>query len=40
MEVPMTRSTASAAHLDWLPTLLAVAGDLQVKDKRIKGYKD
>ena len=40
MEVTMTRSTASAAHLDWLPTLLAVASDLQVKDKRLKGYND
>jgi arylsulfatase A-like enzyme len=40
MEVTMTRSTASAAHLDWLPTLLDVAGDLQVKDKLLKGYKD
>jgi arylsulfatase len=27
------------AHLDWLPTLLAMAGDTQVKDKLLKGYK-
>jgi hypothetical protein len=27
------------AHLDWLPTLLAVAGDTQVTDKLLKGYK-
>jgi len=26
------------AHLDWLPTLLAIAGDAQVKDKLLKGY--
>ena len=28
-----------AAHLDMLPTLLAVAGDTQVKDKLLQGYK-
>jgi len=27
------------AHLDMLPTLLAVAGDTQVKDKLLQGYK-
>ena len=27
------------AHLDLLPTLLAVAGDTQMKDKLLKGYK-
>jgi len=26
------------AHLDWLPTLLAIAGDTQVTDKLLKGY--
>jgi arylsulfatase A-like enzyme len=26
------------AHLDWLPTILAVAGDTQVTDKLLKGY--
>ena len=28
-----------AAHLDMLPTLLAVAGDPQIKDKLLTGYK-
>jgi arylsulfatase A-like enzyme len=32
-------SNEMVAHLDWLPTLLAVAGDSQVKDKLLKGYK-
>jgi arylsulfatase A-like enzyme len=32
-------SNELVAHLDWLPTLLAVAGDSQVKDKLLKGYK-
>ena len=32
-------SNEIVAHLDWLPTLLAVAGDTQVKDKLLKGYK-
>ena len=27
------------SHLDWLPTLVAAAGDAQVKDKLLKGYK-
>ena len=27
------------AHLDWLPTLLAIAGDTEVKEKLLKGYK-
>ena len=27
------------AHLDWLPTLLAIAGGTQVKDKLLNGYK-
>ena len=27
------------AHLDWLPTLLAIAGDTQVKEKLAKGTK-
>src|SRR3990172_11711434 len=27
------------AHHDWLPTLLAMAGDTQGKDKLLKGYK-
>jgi arylsulfatase len=32
-------SNEMVAHLDWLPTLMAVAGDTQVKDKLLKGYK-
>jgi arylsulfatase A-like enzyme len=32
-------SNEMVAHLDWLPTLLAVAGDTQVTDKLLKGYK-
>jgi arylsulfatase A-like enzyme len=32
-------SNEIVAHLDWLPTLLAVAGDAQVTDKLLKGYK-
>jgi arylsulfatase A-like enzyme len=32
-------SNEIVAHLDWLPTLLAVAGDTDVKDKLLKGYK-
>ena len=31
-------SNEIVAHLDWLPTLLAVAGDTQVTDKLLKGY--
>jgi arylsulfatase A-like enzyme len=36
---PGTVSNEMVAHLDWLPTLLAVAGDTQVTDKLLKGYK-
>ena len=32
-------SNEIVAHLDWLPTLLAMAGDTEVKDKLLKGYK-
>jgi len=32
-------SNELVAHHDWLPTLLAVAGDTQVSDKLLKGYK-
>jgi arylsulfatase len=32
-------SNEMVAHLDWLPTLLAVAGDTEVKGKLLKGYK-
>ncbi len=36
---PGTVSNDIVAHLDMLPTLLAVAGDTEVKDKLAKGYK-
>jgi arylsulfatase len=36
---PDTVSNEMVAHLDWLPTLLAVAGDTAVKDNLLKGYK-
>jgi arylsulfatase len=32
-------SNEIVAHHDWLPTLLAVAGDAQVTDKLLKGYQ-
>ena len=32
-------SNEIVAHLDMLPTLLAIAGDTQVKDKLLTGYK-
>ena len=32
-------SNEIVAHHDWLPTLLAMAGDTQVKEKLLKGYK-
>ena len=32
-------SNEMVAHHDWLPTLLAMAGDTEVKDKLLKGYK-
>jgi arylsulfatase A-like enzyme len=32
-------SNEIVAHHDWLPTLLAVAGDPQVTDKLLKGYR-
>jgi len=32
-------STEIVAHLDWLPTLLAVAGDAEVTNKLRKGYR-
>ncbi len=32
-------SNDMVAHHDWLPTLLAMAGDTQVKDSLLKGYK-
>jgi len=36
---PGTVSNDIVAHLDMLPTIVAVAGDTQVKDKLLKGYK-
>jgi arylsulfatase len=36
---PGSVSNEMVAHLDWLPTLLAMAGDTQVKNKLLKGYK-
>jgi arylsulfatase len=32
-------SNEIVAHHDWLPTLVAIAGDPDVKDKLLKGYK-
>ena len=37
--MPGQVSNDIAAHLDMLPTLLGVAGDAQVKDKLLTGYK-
>ena len=34
-----TVSNEIVSHLDWLPTLLAAAGDPGVKEKLLKGYK-
>ena len=36
---PSEVSNEMVAHHDLLPTLLAIAGDAQVKDKLLKGYK-
>ena len=36
---PGSVSNEILSHLDWMPTLLAIAGDTQVKDKLLKGYK-
>ena len=36
---PGTVSNEIVAHLDWLPTFLAMAGDPQIKDELLKGYK-
>ena len=32
-------SNEIVSHLDWLPTLVAIGGDADVKDKLLKGYK-
>ena len=36
---PGSVSNEIVAHHDWLPTFLAMAGDTQVKEKLLKGYK-
>ena len=36
---PGTVSNEIVSHLDWLPTLVAMAGDTQVKEELLKGYK-
>jgi arylsulfatase A-like enzyme len=36
---PGTVSNEIVAHHDWLPTILAMAGDKEVTDKLLKGYK-
>jgi arylsulfatase len=36
---PGTVCSEIVAHHDWLPTILAVAGDTQVTDNLLKGYK-
>jgi arylsulfatase len=36
---PGSVSNEIVAHLDWLPTLVAIAGDAQVKDELLRGYK-
>jgi arylsulfatase len=36
---PGSVSNELVAHHDWLPTLLAIAGDAQVTEKLLKGYK-
>jgi len=35
---PGTVSNAITSHLDWAPTLAAIAGDTSVKEKLLKGY--
>jgi arylsulfatase len=36
---PGSVSNQIVSHLDWLPTLLAMAGDTEVTEKLLKGYK-
>ena len=36
---PGSVSNEIIAHLDWLPTFLAMAGDPHIKDELLKGYK-
>jgi arylsulfatase len=35
---PGSVSNEIVAHHDWLPTILAIAGDVEVKDKLLRGY--
>jgi arylsulfatase len=35
---PGSVSNQMVVHHDWLPTILAIAGDTEVKDKLLKGY--
>ncbi len=37
---PGTVSNQIVSHLDWLPTLAAIAGDPDVKEKLLAGYQD
>lgn len=36
---PGSVSNTIMSHLDWLPTLLAIAGDADIKEKLLNGYK-
>jgi arylsulfatase len=36
---PGSISNEIVSHLDWLPTLVAIAGEADVKEKLLKGYK-
>jgi len=36
---PGTISNEIVSHLDWLPTILAMAGEADIKDKLLKGHK-
>jgi arylsulfatase len=36
---PGTVSNEIISHLDWMPTILAMAGDADVKEKLLKGYQ-
>ncbi|MGA8164427.1 MAG: arylsulfatase [Waddliaceae bacterium] len=36
---PDTISNTIMSHLDWLPTLVAAAGDSNIKEKLLKGYR-
>ena len=34
-----TESNAIVSHLDWFPTILAIAGEPDIKEKLVKGHK-